>query len=169
MESTSIDDATKARLKDECDTLDPMTLLRDIRAAQHELREIGVCVTAKPDSSLTPVDVHSFLSGLATAWKSGEVRPTHARKNKTPRSWRTRVDPLAEHWPQFEQWLIEEPTLTARELLERLATTSPNAAISNVQLRTLQRRVKLWRADHAKFLILGHHAGAESSQQPSTP
>jgi hypothetical protein len=169
MESTSIDDATKARLKDECDTLDPMTLLRDIRAAQHELREIGVCVTAKPDPSLTPVDVHSFLSGLATAWKSGEVRPTHARKNKTPRSWRTRVDPLAEHWPQFEQWLIEEPTLTAREVLERLATTSPNAAISNVQLRTLQRRVKLWRADHAKVLILGHHAGAESSEQPSTP
>jgi Integrase core domain len=173
MESTSIDDATKARLKDECDTLDPMTLLRDIRAAQHGLQEIGVRATAKPDPSLTPVDVQSFLSSLATAWKSGEVRPTHRRKNAAARSWRTRVDPLAELWPEFEQWLIEEPTLTARELLERLATTSPNAAISKAQLRTLQRRVRLWRADRAKFLILGQHAGAvksvTTSEQPSTP
>ena len=39
MASTSIDDATKERLKDECNTLDPMTLLRDIRAAQQGLQE----------------------------------------------------------------------------------------------------------------------------------
>jgi len=162
MESTSIDDATKARLKDERDSLDPMTLLRDIRAAQQRLQEIGVSVTENPDPSLTPIDVQSFLSSLATAWKSGEVRPTHRRKNATARSWRTRVDPLAELWPEFEQWLIEEPTLTARELLDRLATTSPNAAISKVQLRTLQRRVKLWRADRATLLILGQHAPGQA-------
>lgn len=172
MASKSIDDATKARLKDERDSLDPMTLLRDIRAAQQGLQEIGVRVTAKPDPSLTPVDVQSFLSSLATAWKSGEVRPTHRRKNAAPRSWRTRVDPLAELWPEFERWLMEEPTLTARDLLERLAKTSPEAAISTVQLRTLQRRVKSWRSDRAKFLILGKNAGAVKSvtalEQPST-
>jgi hypothetical protein len=172
MASTSIDDATKARLKDECNTLDPMTLLRDIRAAQQGLQEIGVRVTAKLDPSLTPVDVQSFLSSLATAWKSGEVRPTHRRKNAAPRSWRTRVDPLAELWPEFEHWLMEEPTLTARDLLERLTTTSPDAAISTVQLRTLQRRVKSWRSDRAKSLILGQNAGAVKSvttlEQPST-
>jgi Integrase core domain len=173
MASTSIDDATKARLKAECDTLDPMTLLRDIRAAQQVLQEIGVRVTAKPDPSLTPIDIQSFLSSLATAWKSGEVRPTHARKNSAPRSWRTRVDPLAEQWPEFERWLMEEPTLTAKDILERLATTSPNPAISKAQLRTLQRRVKVWRADRAKSLIFCQHADAvtsvATSEQPHTP
>jgi hypothetical protein len=172
MASTSIDDATKARLKAECDTLDPMTLLRDIRAAQQVLQEIGVRATAEPDPSLTPVDIQNFLSSLSTAWKSGEVRPTHARKKAASRSWRTRVDPLAEHLPEFEQWLIEDPTLTAKELLERLATTSPNPAISKAQLRTLQRRIKVWRADRAKSLIFCQQADAvtsvTASEQPST-
>jgi hypothetical protein len=83
------------------------------------------------------------------------------------------VDPLAELWPAFEQWLVEEPTLTANELLERLLTTSPNAAISRGQLRTLQRRVKVWRADRAKFLVLGQHARViepvTTTEQPSAP
>jgi len=83
MASTSLDNATKARLKHECDTLDPMTLLRDIRVAQQGLQELGVRVTAKPDSSLTPVDVQSFLSSLATAWKSGEARPTPTKECST--------------------------------------------------------------------------------------
>ena len=173
MDSPHISDATKTRLKLECDTLDPMALLRDVRGAQQELHEIVDRVAAKTDSFSSPVDVETFLSGLATAWKSGEVRPTHRRKNAAARWWRTRVDPLSELWPIFEQWLVEEPTLSANELLKRLLTTSPNAAISRAQLRTLQRRVKVWRADRTKFLALGQHAGAveavTTKERPSTP
>ena len=173
MDSPHISDATKTRLKLECDTLDPMALLRDVRGAQQELHEIVDRVAAKTDSFSSPVDVETFLSSLATAWKSGEVRPTHRRKNAAARWWRTRVDPLSELWPIFEQWLVEEPTLSANELLKRLLTTSPNAAISRAQLRTLQRRVKVWRADRAKFLVLGQHAGAVEAvttiERPSTP
>jgi hypothetical protein len=69
------------------------------------------------------------------------------------------VDPLAEIWPEFEKWLVEEPTLTAAELLQRLAITTPNTAITKVQLRTAQRRVSLWRANRAKVLVLGQHVG----------
>ena len=45
------------------------------------------------------------------------------------------------------------------ELLERLLSTSPDTAINRGQLRTLQRRIKSWRADRAKYLVLGRHAG----------
>ena len=39
--------------------------------------------------------------------------------------------------------------------MERLAQVVPDAYASKVQLRTLQRRVKAWRAEKAKDLILG--------------
>ena len=39
--------------------------------------------------------------------------------------------------------------------MERLATMFPEAYTGNAQLRTLQRRVKAWRAEQAKEMILG--------------
>jgi Integrase core domain len=163
MDSLHVSDAIKTKLKRECDTLDPVALLRDIRAAQQELHEMVARATAETKPVVTPVDIKTFLSSLATAWKSGEVRPTHRRKAVAPRWWRTRRDPLAEIWPAFEQWLLEEPTLTAKDLLERLLSTSPDAAINRTQLRTLQRRIKAWRADRAKYLVLGQHAAPSAA------
>jgi Integrase core domain len=163
MDSPHASAAVKTKLKGECDALDPVALLRDVRAAQQELHEMVSRATAEPRNVGTPVDIQTFLSSLATAWKSGEVRPTHRPKAAAPRSWRTRRDPLAEIWPAFEQWLLEEPTLTAKDLLERLLSTSPDAAINSAQLRTLQRRIKAWRADRAKYLVLGRHAGESAA------
>ena len=39
--------------------------------------------------------------------------------------------------------------------MTRLATMSPEAYAGAAQLRTLQRRVKAWRAERAKEMILG--------------
>jgi hypothetical protein len=39
--------------------------------------------------------------------------------------------------------------------MERLAVMVPDAYASGAQLRTLQRRIKQWRAEKAKDLILG--------------
>jgi hypothetical protein len=39
--------------------------------------------------------------------------------------------------------------------MERLATMFPEAYAGNAQLRTLQRRVKAWRAERAREMILG--------------
>ncbi|MHB8152413.1 MAG: DDE-type integrase/transposase/recombinase [Vulcanimicrobiaceae bacterium] len=168
MDSLLVGDEIKAKLKAECETLDPMALLRDIRTVQQKLHEMIGHATAETRPDAAPVDIQTFLSSLATAWKSGEVRPNHQRKAPKQRSWRTRRDPLAEVWPSFEQWLLEEPTLTAKDLLERLLSTSPDAAVSRPQLRTLQRRIKAWRADRAKYLVLGQHAGiVESEIQPN--
>lgn len=63
-----------------------------------------------------------------------------------PRLWRTRTDPLAAVWDSELKPLLErEPTLTGLTLLEYLQDHHPGAYDCAV-LRTLQRRVKQWKA-----------------------
>ncbi|MGH7717123.1 MAG: integrase catalytic domain-containing protein [Vulcanimicrobiaceae bacterium] len=169
MESPHVKDSVKVELMREFDELDPMTLLRDIRAAQQELREMVDHFAGERSSGSAAVTVDAFLASLATAWKGGEVRPTHQRKARAPRWWRTRQDPFAEIWPALEQWLLEDPTLTAKDLLERLCAMSSGAAVSGAQLRTLQRRIKIWRSDRAKYLVLGRVPQAEPTVNSCAP
>ena len=65
------------------------------------------------------------------------------------------MDPFADAWPVIEGWLIAEPAVSANELMDRLATMVPDAYASKAQLRTLQRRVKAWRAEHVRKMVLG--------------
>ena len=65
------------------------------------------------------------------------------------------MDPFADAWPVIEGWLIAEPAVSANELMDRLATMVPDAYASKAQLRTLQRRVKAWRAERVKEMVLG--------------
>ena len=55
----------------------------------------------------------------------------------------------------IEGWLIEKPSSTAYELMDRLAAAVPEAYANKKQLRTLQRRIKAWRAQQLKELIHG--------------
>ena len=54
-----------------------------------------------------------------------------------------------------EGWLIAEPSVGANVLMDRLAAMIPEAYASKAQLRTLQRRLRAWRSERAKELILG--------------
>jgi hypothetical protein len=101
------------------------------------------------------MDLVTFLSSLSKAWQGGEVRPTHRMPAGRPHWWRTRADPFEHAWPVVEQWLESEPTITAKEMMARLAVMLPDVYASKVQLRTLQRRVKQWRTQKANELILG--------------
>jgi hypothetical protein len=65
------------------------------------------------------------------------------------------VDPFADAWPLIEGWLIAEPSVPANVLMDRLAAMFPEAYASQAQLRTLQRRVKAWRAERVKEMVLG--------------
>ncbi|MDY7096410.1 MAG: IS21 family transposase [Acidobacteriota bacterium] len=62
-----------------------------------------------------------------------------------PRTWRTRKDPFAEDWPGLEERLAKAPELEAKALFEDLCERHPGR-YQEGQLRTLQRRVKQWRA-----------------------
>ena len=62
-----------------------------------------------------------------------------------PRHWRTRDDPFAKVWDEITEQLAQQPSLQALTLLEWLQERYPEAYPDHL-LRTLQRRVKTWRA-----------------------
>lgn len=65
-----------------------------------------------------------------------------------PRNWRTRADPLAGVWATELVPLLEaEPGLQGRTLFEELQRRH-GERFGNGVLRTLQRRVRAWRAEH---------------------
>ena len=45
--------------------------------------------------------------------------------------------------------------MLANDLMDRLAAKIPDLYARNAQLRTLQRRVKTWRVERAKEMVLG--------------
>ena len=103
-----------------------------------------------------------FVESLSTAWRDGEIRPTHRRQSTGPRSWRTRIDPFESVWPVVERWLEDRPDANAKELFHRLQSEM-SAPFEQGQLRTLQRRVKEWRTAIARRLVLSGGVEAEHS------
>jgi hypothetical protein len=64
---------------------------------------------------------------------------------KVEHTWRTREDPFADIWPEIKEKLGTNPGLEAKTLFDYLQRTYPGT-FSDGQLRTLQRRIKVWRA-----------------------
>lgn len=74
------------------------------------------------------------------------IENTGVPREKSLRDWRTREDPLEAVWDTELVVLLErEPSLTGTTLLEYLEEQYPGHYDQRV-LRTLQRRVKQWRA-----------------------
>jgi hypothetical protein len=159
LERKDVSEECKGQLRETLAALDPVRLLSEIREAQRVIAqlEIGIakCVTAQTTSALS-----GFVGSLSTAWRDGEVRPTHRKRNSGPRTYRTRLDPFDAVWPQVQQWLNEQPDINAKELFLRLQESMPGAFASG-QLRTLQRRVKEWRSEVARQLVFGLESETE--------
>ena len=87
-----------------------------------------------------------------------------------PRTWRTRPDPFDADWPWIEERLTGAPELEAKTLFEALRQHRPGV-YDEGQLRTLQRRVKRWRAQHGPekevFFAQAHRPG-EAAQTDFT-
>ena len=73
--------------------------------------------------------------------RSGELPSERA----SVRTWRTRSDPFDEVWEEVRQQLELNPGLQAKTLFQWLQRKLPGR-FQDGQLRTLQRRVKVWRA-----------------------
>ena len=150
---TRVSETVRDRLRTTAAGLDPVTLLKEIRAAQQRLVEIADRTQAGEHPAPTQPTLEEFLSGLRTAWREGEVRPTAQPKPKAKRG-RRRPDPLAAVTERLREWFEAEPWRTSRELLARLQTEVPGAYPETL-LRTLQRRVKQWRGDLARRMVFG--------------
>jgi len=144
--------------------LDPVRLLKHIRDAQVSVVAISEKLIPPPLSD----DLQKFVSSLATAWRAGEVRPTHRREPQPGRYWRTRVDPFAEVWPVLMSWLEEKPDIEAKEMLRRLQATG-YADFTDGQLRTLQRRVRVWRMRIARELVYGSESSVKRELNGECP
>jgi hypothetical protein len=142
-------EAVRDRLETALAALDPIRLLRDIRAAQQRLVDIADMTGAPAE----PPSLDAFLSALRTAWQAGEVRPTAQSKPK-PKRERRRPDPLAAVSEQLRAWFDEEPWRTSRELLGKLQAEHPGRYPDGL-LRTVQRRLKTWRSENALSLVFG--------------
>ena len=80
---------------------------------------------------------------------------------KQPRTYRTRADPFVEDWPMVEETLEGAPELEAKALFEWLCDECPGK-YEEGQLRTFQRRVSHWRAQHCEQVAIleqVHHPG----------
>ena len=115
-----------------------------------------------PGKRITDHQVHKYqqhrnkLGQTAAAAKAG-ISERSARRidysealpsQRAPRSWRTREDPLAAAWDsQVVPLLQVDSALNAVTLLEELQRRHPGQYGASV-LRTLQRRMRQWRAMH---------------------
>ena len=70
---------------------------------------------------------------------------------------------LIEYW---RAWFDAAPSRTGRELLERLQAEHPERYPDRL-LRTLQRRLKVWRGEMAQTLVFGIAGPPEPGPMPS--
>ena len=81
---------------------------------------------------------------------------------KVERYWRTRKDRFEEVWPEIAEQLQRNPGLEAKTIFAELQRKYPEQ-FTEGQLRTLQRKVKHWRATGGPaqevYFAQEHHAG----------
>jgi hypothetical protein len=116
--------------------------------------------------------------GLA-AMKAGMDRKTAAKytaagklpsEMASPRDWRTRPDPFVLDWPEVEELLRDTPELETKTVFELLCERHPGRYEPG-QVRTLQRRVRTWRAAQGpeKNIVLAQaHRPGEAAQTDFT-
>lgn len=116
--------------------------------------------------------------GLASA-RAGMDRKTarkYVKEGKFPseleqaRTWRTREDPFEEQWEGLAERLKEAPELEAKTLFEELCAREPGRYKPG-QLRTLQRRVRQWRAQQGpekQVFFAQEHRPGEAMQTDFT-
>jgi hypothetical protein len=78
----------------------------------------------------------------ARKYRHAEQLPS---ESVSPRTWRTREDPFEDVWPQLCGMLELNPGLQAKTLFADLQRRFPGR-FPDIQLRTLQRKIKAWRA-----------------------
>ena len=78
--------------------------------------------------------------------KSGKL-PSESRSERT---WRTRPNPYESVWPEIEGILKQSPTVEATTIFDHLNRIY-EGKFEEGQLRTLQRRLKQWRAHYGEL------------------
>jgi hypothetical protein len=116
------------------------------------------------DGNGLPKEVAAMRTGMdaKTARKYRRLGKLPSEVKTMDRDWRTRPDAFVEVWPELETLLQVNPGLQAKTLFADLQRRFPTQ-FADGQLRTLQRRVRRWRAEHGPakevFFAQVHHPG----------
>lgn len=126
-----------------------------------QVRELMKRITK--ESSLSVAGMKSGMDRkTARKWQKCERLPSQSKK---PRPWRTRPDVFEQVWPGIEEFLQEDPTVLATTLFEYVCRENPDR-FAEGHLRTLQRRIKIWRATKGQprevMFPQIHYPGAQS-------
>lgn len=95
---------------------------------------------AEDAATASGTELTALLAGQGLRKRKYRRSTTH-----TVRTWRTRADPFASIWDEVRQRLEVAPERTAKAVFLELQQECPGR-YPDGQLRTLQRRVKEWRA-----------------------
>jgi hypothetical protein len=161
--SGALDAETRGRMAAVYGALDPVQLLRQVETLQDALWRQAESLTGRESDgvnggntalpAIEPVrfEVSAAVAGAGAV--TNNVHETQARPRKymrspkvrAPRTWRTWPDAFASAWGEAAAWLAGDAERTAQSLLKHLQERHPGS-YPDSQLRTLQRRVKEWRA-----------------------
>ncbi len=118
------------------------------------------------------IETASMMSGMDRKTGSKYIRsgvlPSDIASG--PRCYRTREDPFEEDWPKVRLMLKNAPSLQAKFVFEWLQEQDPDRYEPG-QLRTLQRKFKLWFATEGpdKEVFFGqNHRPGEAMQMDFT-
>lgn len=98
---------------------------------------------------------HTLKTASAKAGMCRKTGSKYVRSGKLPsackdkRQYRTRTDPFAAHWDEIIKMLEQAPELQAKTIMTYLVQQYPEQYCPD-QLRTLQRRLLLYRAEYGK-------------------
>lgn len=125
---------------------------QQVRRLMEEMNKIG---NKSYSAMKSGMDRHTASKYLKLGKLPSEIQPID-------RTWRTRDDPFEKHWPDVKQWLENVPELEGKFLFDQLCEKYPGNYQEN-QVRTLQRRIKQWRAtegpDKEIFFTQKHYPG----------
>ncbi len=108
-------------------------------------------------------EVAAAKAGMDPKTARGYLRdPRLPSERRTDRTWRTRPDPFTEVWDEVLEQVGTNPGLEAKTMFEALQRKYPGR-FTDGQVRTLQRRLKGWRATEGRprevFFAQQHVAG----------
>jgi len=162
--------AVKKRLRDQYRPLDPIALLAEIRATQEELgnrvdRRAGQARGLQRACTSTAPATAAFAKALGKTVKVGEPRATHRRPH---RPYKTRIhmpSKLDPHIATIEDWLAEQPQLTALAIVGRLGEQYPEE-FGTRQHSIVQRLLRTLRKKAAEQLVAQEPLGDATTAAP---
>lgn len=160
LDCVEVSEDAKQALKREYERLDPVTLLARVEMLQDSLWQYAY--RTEDLASVEPTALAAIALGPGFVARESPSKAVHStddeRSYRTTRkptryhlvdhTWRTRVDPFALVNDRIEQMLVEEPSMQARLILQTLQQSYPGQYEDKL-LRTLQRRVHVWRQARA--------------------